>query len=263
VDWLASKKFHRYFNRMVMIFAILGIIPLGRLLGYRSWSSLGLGGPHRWGRFWVGFISSTLCLGLLATVVGLAGFSELDPDGEVAKSLLKVSIIALVVACVEEIFFRGFLYDIARKEMSPLAAVIIISFFYSLVHFIKSPGEYRIEQVRWDTMFQLLPQYLSAVHNLDAFVFGFLNLFIAGWMLAWAFQQTGNLHLSIGLHAGWVWSLKMNGELTDWTAKAGPEWQWLLGYGGDLISSSMALVVLFLQWWILRQVSRQLVVLGP
>jgi len=266
VDWLASKKFHRFFNRLVMVFAIFGILPLGRCLGYRSWESLGLGGVHRLGRLWVGFLTSAAFLGLLATAIGLAGFAELDARvgaGGVVKSLLMVTAGALVVALLEEIFFRGFLYDLARKELGPLAAVILISFFYSMVHFIKSPGGYEISVVRWDTMFHLLPSYLSGTQDLDSFVFKFLNLFIAGWMLAWAFQETGNLYLSIGLHAGWVWALKMNGQLTEWTSHYTKGWQWLLGYNGDMVSSSMALVVLFLQWCLLRRLSRQLVVLGP
>ena len=265
-DWLASKKFHRYFNRLVMVFALLGIVPLGRLLGYRTWESLGLGGMHRSGRLWFGFLTSALFLGLLAAVIGLAGFTEVDPGigaTEIVKSLLGVTAAALAVAFVEEIFFRGFLYDIARKDLSQLAAVILVSFFYSLVHFIKSPGDYQISEVHWDTMFQLLPNYFSGIRHLDSFVFSFLNLFIAGWMLAWAFQGTGNLYLSIGLHAGWVWALKMNGRLTEWTTQYTTDWQWLLGYEGDMVSSSMALVVLCVQWWLLRRLSRQLVVLGP
>ncbi len=266
VDWLAGKKFHRYFNRLVMVFALLGILPLGRLLGYRTGESLGLGGAHRLGRLWFGFLTSALVLGLLAAVIGLAGFSGLDPElgaPGIVKSLLAVTAAALVVAFIEEIFFRGFLFDIARKDLNPLAAVILVSFFYSLVHFIKSPDDYQIAGVHWDTMFLLLPHYLSGNRHLDSFVLSFLNLFIAGWMLAWAYQGTGNLYLSIGLHAGWIWVLKMNTCLMEWTVQYTTDWQWLLGYGGDLVSSSMALAALLLQWWLLAKLSRRLIVLGP
>jgi membrane protease YdiL (CAAX protease family) len=266
LDWLAGKKLHRYFNRLVMIFAILGIFPLGRILGYRTRESLGLGGTHRRGRAWVGFLASALCLGLLAAGIGLAGVTELDPKldaGGVAKVFLGATLVALLVAFVEEIFFRGFLYDIARKDMGTMAGAILISFFYSLVHFIKSPGGYHIDQVRWDSVFGLMPKYFSGVQHLDSFLFGFLNLFVVGWMLAWAYERTGSLYLSIGLHAGWVWALKMNGGLTEWSTRRAADLQWLLGYGGDMVSSSLALVILLMQWWLLRRLSRQLIVLGP
>ena len=39
-------------------------------------------------------------------------------------------------------------------------------------------------------------------------------------------QNIGNLYLSIGLHAGWVWALKMNSQLTEWTPH-GVALQWL------------------------------------
>lgn len=266
LDWLAGKKLHRYFNRLVMIFAILGIFPLGRILGYRTRESLGLNGTHRLGRLWVGFLTSAVCLGVMAFGIGLAGVTELDPKldaAAVVKVVLGVTAIALIVGCVEEIFFRGFLYDIARKDFGPIAGAILVSLFYSMVHFIKSPGGYRVDEVRWDSVFALLPKYFSGVQHLDSFLFGFLNLFIVGWILAWAYQQTGSLYLSIGLHAGWVWALKMNGGLTEWSSRRAADLQWLLGYGGDMVSSSLALVVLFIQWWFLRRLSRQLIVLGP
>ena len=266
LDWLAGKKLHRYFNRLVMVFAILGIFPLGRILGYRTRESLGLCGTHRLGRLWTGFLASAVCLGLLVVAIGLTGFTELDSKVDAARALkifLGVTTTALVVAFVEEIFFRGFLYDLARKDLGRLAAVILVSFFYSLVHFIKSPGNYRIDEVRWDSVFGLLPRYFSGMQHLDSFFLGFLTLFVAGWILAWAYQQTGSILLSIGLHAGWVWALKMNGALTEWVGRRAADWQWLLGYGGDIVSSAIALVVLFIQWWILRRLSRQLIVLGP
>jgi hypothetical protein len=35
----------------------------------------------------------------------------------------------------------------------------------------------------------------------------FVNLTLAGALLAWAYQRTGNLWFSIGLHAGWIFWL--------------------------------------------------------
>lgn len=263
LDWLAGHKFHRFFNRVVMIFALAGIFPLGRCLGYTTWRSLGFGGTHRGGRFAVGFVSSFAFIGTLALAVLLSGRTVPDP-GMSALFLLKALAVSaatgLVVGLAEEIFFRGFLYDVTRREMNQWAAVILVSIFYSILHFVKSPGGYETGEIRWDSMFRLLPLYLNDAQNLDRLFFGFTNLFIAGWMLAWAYQATGNLHLSVGMHAGWVFALKLNGSLTEW-APGAPEW--LFGFGGDLSVSPLGLLVLIAQWIALQKLSRQLIVLGP
>ena len=37
-----------------------------------------------------------------------------------------------------------------------------------------------------------------------------VNLFLAGLILAGAFQRTGSLFIAIGIHAGWIIALKTN-----------------------------------------------------
>ena len=37
---------------------------------------------------------------------------------------------------------------------------------------------------------------------------GLLGLFLIGAVLCYAFERTGTLYVSIGLHAGWIFSLK-------------------------------------------------------
>jgi hypothetical protein len=48
----------------------------------------------------------------------------------------------------------------------------------------------------------------------DAVVPGFFSLTLVGAILAFAYQRTGNLYFSIGLHAGWIFWLKTYGFLT-------------------------------------------------
>jgi hypothetical protein len=49
---------------------------------------------------------------------------------------------------------------------------------------------------------------LSNMGNLHAVIPGFFNLTLAGILLGWAYQRTGNLYFSIGLHAGWIFWIK-------------------------------------------------------
>jgi membrane protease YdiL (CAAX protease family) len=56
----------------------------------------------------------------------------------------------------------------------------------------------------------LLPQ----LFDFHPFIPKFLSLTLAGAILALAYQITGNLYFSIGVHAGWVFVLQIYGRLT-------------------------------------------------
>ena len=47
-----------------------------------------------------------------------------------------------------------------------------------------------------------------------ALVPGFFSLTLVGVLLGLAYQRTGNLYFSIGLHAGWIFWLKIFGAFT-------------------------------------------------
>jgi uncharacterized protein len=78
--------------------------------------------------------------------------------------------------------------------------------------------------------------------NWEQIVPGFFNLTLAGALLALAYQRTGNLYFSIGLHAGWIFWLKSYGALTTDVPNANA---WLWGTG-KMIDGWLALVVLSL-----------------
>ena len=61
-------------------------------------------------------------------------------------------------------------------------------------------------------------------------------------ILALAYQRTGTLYFSIGLHAGWIFWLKSYGFLTNSQAEAGT---WFWGTA-KLVDGWLALIVLTL-----------------
>jgi membrane protease YdiL (CAAX protease family) len=62
----------------------------------------------------------------------------------------------------------------------------------------------------------------------------------AGILLGLAYQRTGNLYFSIGIHAGWIFCLKLYGTLTADLPHAG---SWFWGTG-KLIDGWLAFLVL-------------------
>ena len=86
----------------------------------------------------------------------------------------------------------------------------------------------------------LLPTMLSGFVEVEQIVPGFFNLTLVGALLALAYQFTGNLYFSIGLHAGWIFWLKSYGTLTREAVNANT---WFWGTG-KLIDGWLALIVL-------------------
>src|SRR5262249_5199828 len=85
---------------------------------------------------------------------------------------------------------------------------------------------------------------------------GFLNLTLAGVILGLAYQRSGSLHFSIGLHAGWIFWLKTYGFATVETA-ADSVWFFRTG---KLINGWLAFVVLTA---LLVVISRHVVQVDP
>ena len=70
----------------------------------------------------------------------------------------------------------------------------------------------------------------------------FFNIFAVGIVLSLAYQRTGDLYCSMGMHAGWIFGASVYGALTVRTPGVSP------GYWGSgiLIDGWMALLVLSL-----------------
>jgi membrane protease YdiL (CAAX protease family) len=147
---------------------------------------------------------------------------------------------AAVVATLEEILFRGGVFGGLRRLLPWKVALGISSAVYALVHFLQRSE--LTGPVRWNSGLALLPQILAGFADWHQLVPGFFNLTLAGILLGLAYQRTGNLYFSIGLHAGWIFWLKIYGTFT---AAATPGGSWFWGTG-KMIDGWLALVVLSL-----------------
>jgi hypothetical protein len=83
---------------------------------------------------------------------------------------------------------------------------------YALVHFLQSAES--AGPIGWDSGLILLPRMLSGFADVHAILPGFFSLTLAGVLLGLAYQRTGNLYFSIGLHAGWIFCLKIYAQIT-------------------------------------------------
>ena len=160
--------------------ATLSIYLARRLLDRRSFASLGLRTDrHGLPDFLFGFALLGGLTAVMAVVGGSLGWFTFEsiawqaqPPASVVMSLLVSLFILATVAWTEELFYRGYWLQNMAEGWSPLAALILTSLLFPLVH----PN---LELIDW------------------------LHLTAAGLLLGYAYLRSRRLWLPIGLHLGW------------------------------------------------------------
>ncbi|MBI3191079.1 MAG: CPBP family intramembrane metalloprotease [Pedosphaera parvula] len=257
VGWLedlARSPFHRFVNRSLLLLAVVGLWPLMRGLGVKGWRDVGLGPPAgQWRNAGKGFTLGFVSLAGVAFVAFVAGARSFQTNHtlvQISAHLTNAGLAAVVVSVIEELLFRGAIFGGLRRAYRWPTALLVSSAVYALVHFFDRPGS--PQAVVWWSGFATLAIMLQGFIELERLVPGFFNLTLAGVLLGLAYQRTGTLYFSIGLHAGWIFWLKSYGFLTGEIAGANT---WLWGTG-RLIDGWLALFVLagalvFANHWLL------------
>jgi hypothetical protein len=239
---IAGMPFHRFVNRSLMLVALAGLWWLLCALGATSWRETGLVQIQgQWKKLFSGLLLGFVSLAVVAGIALTAGDRALAPGltaHKIVGSLATAVGTAAVVAFIEEILFRGGVYGGLRRILYWPVALVASSVIFALVHFLR-----RVEvsgPIAWNSGVLLLPRMLGGFADFHALVPGFFNLTLAGLLLGLAYQRTGNLYFSIGLHSGWVFWLKTYDALT----AGGPHTaNWFYGTA-QMIDGWLALIVL-------------------
>ena len=208
---LGTQPFHRYLNRCLLIAALAGLWPLARAFQLTHARALGLAWPGSSRRMLsfglaVGF-GSLLGAALLMALAGVRSFNFSHAPSVLLELTINATLSAVVVAVLEELFFRGVVFGALRQSLSLPAAILGSSVIYAALHFLA-----RVEHngpIAWSSGFALLPAMLAGIVTPANLAPAGLTLAVGGAVLALAYQRTGSLWFSIGLHAGWVFWLKV------------------------------------------------------
>ena len=216
IPGIAGSPFHRFVHRSLLGLALIGIWPLLKRLEVGSLGEVGLvSPPGHWKELGAGFLFGLVSLAVIAGLALAAGTRRLNPNLSASVLIGKAAGMALtaaVVAVLEEMLFRGAVFGALRRVFHWMFALVLSSMIYSIVHFLE-PAKL-VGEVTWHSGLELLPRMLAGFANPHAIFPGFLNLTVAGILLGWAYQRTGSLYCSIGLHGGWIFWLKSYGALT-------------------------------------------------
>lgn len=220
---LSTQPFHRYLNRCLLLAALAGLWPLARAFGLTNARSLGLswqpGSRRMLGLGLAAGFGSLLGAALLMALAGVRTFNFSHAPQVLLELAVNATLSAVAVAVLEELFFRGVVFGALRQSLSVPTALVASSVIYSALHFMA-----RVEhtgQVEWTSALALLPAMLAGVVAPENLAPAGLTLAVGGVVLALAFQRTGSLWFAIGLHAGWVFWLKVFKTVTSPDTAAG------------------------------------------
>jgi membrane protease YdiL (CAAX protease family) len=252
---LARHSFPRYVNRCFLALALIGLWPLARWLGLRSLADVGLaGGNDRARQIRLGLLLGLGSLAGAALLTVLSGARRLvfeHTPAVIVEHLIRATTAAVLVGTLEEVVFRGAVFGAMRRDFQWLRALIASSLLFASVHFFETPTP--PASVNWNSGLTVLTQMLGGFAQADHLLPGFLNLTLAGGILALAYQRTGTLYFSIALHAGWIFWQKTYGLVTAPLPGAN---LWLWGTGKLVDGWATTLFLGLTLVWMLKRLPR-------
>jgi membrane protease YdiL (CAAX protease family) len=247
--------FTRIFDRVAMVTLAGTLFLFARRLRLQELLIEGFREPRaNLSRFCVGFGVAASLMALLAAIA-IALAHRAPPPIALALRALSFVPAALVIALIEEAFFRVILLGGLARDSRRGAALLISAAIYAAAHLVRGPRHYYLDGFHPAAGFSNLAASLTPIvwpGDLLAMTFG---LFLLGIVLGEAFRATGRVYFPIGLHAGFVIGAKCWPLIAD--AFTPP--RWLAGPGPvPLIAAPAAwLVALALFGWMrLRPLER-------
>lgn len=244
--WVPSKTFLKVFRRL-----LLGGLAVSFFWWFRPWRQ----GLLRYGLtpvrprlklMVVPFLVMTVVLFLVLAAqfaLGWLVWEEPLRIGKFAGRIARYAGVGLLIGCLEEWFFRGWMGEFAAKKHGPRLAVIMPALAYAVVHAFR-PTALNVP-VTHDAAGALdaLGGWVAFLLDIEAFGPACLGLFLFALLLTALYRRSGSLWPAIGAHAGAIMVLFSYGALTErWPART---------WGGTrlLYDGPLVWVILALATW--------------
>lgn len=206
-----EQPIHRVMHRIAMLVSVLGFVWLFRRWQIFNRHGLGFGLPRAvfWRQLAAGMAAgAVLILPLIGALYALdirAPRAGLDLTLAPVIKLAGISLATgLVVATIEEVFFRGALFTAVRRESGTTYAVLLPSLLYAALHFLGGRLQVPAEQIEWSSGLAVLSTMFAKYAQPAAIADSFLALFAVGMLLALVRIRTRGIAACVGLHAAWV-----------------------------------------------------------
>jgi hypothetical protein len=249
-DW----QFHKVAGRLWQLLMLAGIVVAVRRLGLRGHADWGYGLPRA--RFLrqagAGFLFGIATMLPMTFVIVALGIRNPLPDFDAAMLVSGIAagaLTGLVVAFVEETFFRGLMFRAVLRESGPAIAIWSTAILYAAIHFF-ARAKIAHAELAWDSGIALLGSSLARFADPATIADAFITLAMVGLLLGLVRHWTGSIAAGIGLHMGWVCVIKATSVVTRHDAAA--HWSFLVsdfdGFTGWMVAgwSCAILLVLYL-----------------
>ena len=239
---VAAMGFHfpfpRIFDRTVIVLVALALIWQWRELGVLPLLRSGFARPMRnLPRATRGFLIAIAAVATLVYVAVLLGAHANETSAGIWQATAKYFLAAIVIAIIEEGFFRAILMVGMEHDFGRTPALLLSSAIYAIAHLVRSPAKFYVTGFHPLAGFETLGLSLAHVANPAAMLPTFVGLFLLGIVLGEAFLETGTVYFPIGLHAGFVLGAKLWPRMTSAGATLPG---WLSGYGSQPLISGIA-----------------------
>lgn len=216
-----DEPMYRFVTRAGMLVALLGAVSFLRCLSLNNTVALGYGTPRREfiSDIFKGLAAGVMIMLPLVLTLFALDVRTIDPQWvfswpDLLLAALQALITGLIVAVIEETFFRGAMFTAVNRTSGLWAAATSTSLLYAAVHFITTEYDVPVHQVQWYDGLIVLVHCFEQFAEPAAILDSFLALFVVGLFLALVRARHGHIAHCIGLHAGWVLIIQLTKDIT-------------------------------------------------
>jgi uncharacterized protein len=211
-------KFHRIMTRLIMVQFLALAFWYYKKADKTNLKNLFLSYGLKWhgkssrSSLIQGFVVTFSVLAILIMLEMFLGAREfrLNIKTKWPLQIIEYTCAAFIIGFLEEFFFRGMVFEKAKK-FSLFWAFVLTNSFYSIIHFLKAKHVPIGDTASVKDSFRLIVGFFGPLSDPLAILPGFIGLLIFGLLLSYAYWRTGSLYHSIGIHAGAVFFLKIDG----------------------------------------------------
>lgn len=222
----AILPFHPYkiMSRIVVITIFLLFFYYRRSFGFQSAKLLGFELNKRWWMLTLlGFVLGVITIGVISLIMLGGSIRIVAPDAcsiNWLKYVIEYLFAGFAVAFFEEFIFRGFILQSILKDSGKVSALLITNIIYSIVHFLRPDTVGITGKIGLVDSIKAVPLFFSPIFVKFFEIWpSLVGLFLVGIVLSVAYLRVRTLALAIGLHAGWVLSMKLLTLSTDTVIK--------------------------------------------
>lgn len=204
-----------------------------------------------------GFVVGVLLMLPITLLFHLLEIRLLDTSllwSRILTNIASILLAAFLVSLIEETFFRGILFHGFLARQQAVSAVVFSALFFCVLHFARLKDTPLPSDASWYYGLTALLESAAGYSQLT-YLSTALSLFLAGVLLGLLRLWSGSVVACIGVHAGWIFSIKIDKKLSAFNADA-PAAFWVGAYD-SYNGWATAIWLLLLTTWACYKISRK------